>query len=172
MHVLFVCTGNLCRSPLAERLATLYSSQWSIDDFAATSAGTRASIGQPMNPTAAAILHKLGGDSSNFAARRLNRKIALDADLIITMERVHRDTVLELAPRLLRKTFTLSEVHELYVQFGAKRVNELADARPLLAAKDAPDIPDPIGMSVTQHEAVGSQIAAYLSQVFPLLIEK
>ena len=58
---------------------------------------------------AAPVLKRLGGDPSGFAARQLTPKIAADADLILTMTRVHREVVLEAVPRQLHKTFTLSE---------------------------------------------------------------
>ncbi len=59
MHVLFVCTGNICRSPTAERLAAGLSS---MADLRASSAGTRAVIAHPMHPDAAQALMDLGGE--------------------------------------------------------------------------------------------------------------
>ena len=56
MHVLFVCTGNICRSPTAERLAVAYAARHGIADFTSSSAGTHAVIGHPIHPDAAAVL--------------------------------------------------------------------------------------------------------------------
>src|SRR3954468_20311151 len=70
LHVLFVCTGNICRSPTAERLALAYSAGSNFENFTASSAGTRAVTGHPIEPVAACVLEKLGGDASDFAARR------------------------------------------------------------------------------------------------------
>ena len=79
---------------------------------------------------AALVLEKLGGDASDFAARQLTSRIASDADLILTMTRAHRDTVLELAPRQLHRTFTLSEAALLASECDAQSVADLAAFRP------------------------------------------
>ena len=97
MHVLFVCTGNICRSPIAERLSKAYAARLGINDFTASSAGTRAVIGHGIHHDAEFALQNLGGEASNFTARQLKPKVAAAADLVLTMTRSHRDMVLELA---------------------------------------------------------------------------
>jgi protein-tyrosine phosphatase len=166
VHLLFVCTGNICRSPTAERLTAAYGCQYRIPDFHVSSAGTRAVIGHPIHPESAPILCNLGGDPSNFAARQLSAKIATSADLILTMTRAHRDSVLELAPHRLHRTFTLSEAAGLASKYDARTVAELAPLRSHLMADDAPDISDPIGKSAETFAAVGAQI---LDLVLPIL---
>lgn len=168
MHVLFVCTGNICRSPSAERLATAHASIQHIPDFAASSAGTRAVIGHPIHSDAAAVLQGLGGDPSDFAARQLTPKIAALADLIVTMTRGHRDTVLELAPQKLHRTFTLAEASALATKFQVRTIADLANLRPQLLASEAPDVLDPIGQSTDVFETVGQQIADLLPPVIDL----
>lgn len=168
LHVLFVCTGNICRSPIAERLAVQRAARLEIPDFRASSAGTRAVIGHPIQPDAAAVLHELGGDASNFAARQLTSRIASDADLILTMTRAHRDAVLELAPHRLRRTFTLTGGARLVSEFHARNVEDLAALRSRLPADALLDINDPIGQSPNFHAAVGSQIAALLPPILEL----
>ena len=113
MHLLFVCTGNICRSPTAERLSVAYAARLEIADFTASSAGTRAVVGHAVHRDSEFALRKLGGDPSNFTARQLTSKIASSADLVLTMTRPHRDSVLELAPRQLNRTFTLVEAARL-----------------------------------------------------------
>lgn len=168
VNVLFVCTGNICRSPSAERLAAAYAAQYAIPNFMASSAGTRAVIGHPIHPNAAIILKELGGDASNFAARQLNSKIASAADLIITMTSVHRDTVLETAPRQLRRTFTLTEASHLAAMDDAETLSDLAGLRPRLGANEKLDIPDPIGQSPEVFAAIGAQIADLLPPILEL----
>jgi protein-tyrosine phosphatase len=168
LHVLFICTGNICRSPTAERLAAAYAVRSRIPNFTASSAGTRAMIGQPIHPNAVPVIEKLGGAVSNYAARQLTSKIASNADLVLTMTMAHRDSVLELAPHQLHKTFTLSEAARLATEFSARSVADLAELRPQLAAHDLLDIPDPIGQSADVFATVGSQIADLLPPILEL----
>jgi protein-tyrosine phosphatase len=168
LHVLFVCTGNICRSPIAERLATAYGARLQIPDFRASSAGTRAVISHPIHPDAALVLEKLGGEVSNFAARQLTSRIASDADLVLTMTRAHRDTVLELAPRQLHRTFTLTEAARLVSECNAQNVADLAALRPQLAARELSDISDPLGQSTEFFATVGSRIADLLPPILEL----
>jgi protein-tyrosine phosphatase len=168
VNVLFVCTGNICRSPTAERLAAAYAAEHGMLDLKMSSAGTRAVIGHPIHPSAAIILEELGGDPSNFAARQLKPKIAAAADLIIAMTSAHRDTVLETAPRQLRRTFTLTEAARLASMKGADTIADLAALRPHLLANDIADIPDPIGQSAEVFAAIGAQIAELLPPILDL----
>lgn len=163
-----MCTGNICRSPTAERLAAAYCTKAGITDFAASSAGTHAVIGHPVHPDAERVLLTLGGDPSNFAARQLKPKIASGADLILTMTRAHRDSVLELAPHLLKRTFSLPEAARLAQAHGAQTVADLANLRPKLIASEVPDIADPIGQNHEVFTAVGQQIADLLPSVLEL----
>lgn len=167
LRLLFVCTGNICRSPTAERLAVAYGYRLGIPDFEASSAGTRAVIGHPIQEDAARVLKELGGDTVDFAARQLTLKVASQADLIITMTAVHRDAVLELAPHRLNRTFTLSEA-SLLASRNAETVADLASLRPQLEPGERADIPDPIGQHVEIYSEVGSQIAELLPPVLEM----
>ena len=165
MHLLFVCTGNICRSPTAERLAKALSAGDAATGLRASSAGTRAVTGYPVHPEAARVLAELGGDPAHFAARQFSAKIASDADLLLAMTREHRDAVLELAPRQLRRTFTLAEAAELITRFDPSDVAELASLRSRLRAEQIPDVPDPIGQSPEVFDQVGAQIAALVQPI-------
>lgn len=137
-----------------------------IPGFTASSAGTRAVIGHPIHHDAARVLEELGGDVSNFAARQLSPRIASDADLVLTMTKAHRDTVLELAPRQLHRTFTLAEAARLASDYNAESVQDLAALR--AQVHDVPDIPDPIGRDPEFFAAIGTQIAGALSPILHL----
>lgn len=168
LKVLFVCTGNICRSPTAERLAIAYSVRCGIPEFNASSAGTRAVIGHPIQPDAALVIERLGADASHFAARQLTPRIASDADLVLTMTRAHRDTLLELAPHKLHRTFTLAEAARLASDCNAQTVADLAALRPRLAAHERADVPDPIGQGAETYARIGSWIAELLPPVLEL----
>ncbi len=158
MHILFVCTGNICRSPTAERLAAA----WGLD---ASSAGIHAMIGHPMHPEAARTLAELGGDPAGFTARQLNAKIAGAADLIVAMAREHRDAVLEIAPRQLKRTFTLTEISALIGEFQPADLAELAGLRPHLRAEQVTDVFDPIGQGPEVFDRMADRIVELLEPV-------
>ncbi len=166
--MLFVCTGNICRSPTAERLAAAYATRCQIPDLTASSAGTQAVIAHPMHHESARVLEELGGDASDFAARQLTPKIALNADLVLTMTRAHRDRVLELAPQRLHRTFTLTEAFRLATECNAQTVADLTAQRPRLAGHEPSDITDPIGQGTEIFDAIGSQIAELLPPILEL----
>ncbi|NVN52759.1 hypothetical protein HLY00_4469 [Mycolicibacterium hippocampi] len=99
-------------------------------------------------------------------ARQLTPKIASGSDLVLTMTKAHRDTVLGVAPRLLHRTFTLTEAARLVSEFNARDIGDLVALRPQLVAGESPDIADPIGQSADVFAAVGSQIS---DQIQPIL---
>nr|WP_158022671.1 low molecular weight phosphatase family protein [Mycolicibacterium gilvum] len=168
MHVLFVCTGNICRSPIAERLATALATQLKIPDFTSSSAGVRAVIGHPIHPEAALVLESLGGDASAFVARQFIPRIGSQADLIITMSAAHRDAVLERAPRLLARTFTLAEVAEFASGSDSATIADLPRLRVMQGVSGFGDVPDPIGLDSEAFDAVGTKIAASLPPILEL----
>lgn len=169
MHVLFVCTGNICRSPIAERLATVYGNRLKIPQLKVSSAGTRAVISHPIHCDAAHVLRRLGGDPSNFAARQLTTKVATEADLILAMTRRHRDAALELAPHKLHRSFTLGEVATLASLYKARTVADLPVLRSQLNIHEVSEVIDPIGQEASIFSAVGAQIAELLIPTVELI---
>lgn len=95
-RVLFVCTGNICRSPLAEVLLKRALAERGLDDVGVASAGTGAWDGAPASEGAYLVALERGLDLSSHRARLLTREIVEDTDLILTMARHHRARVHEL----------------------------------------------------------------------------
>src|SRR2546427_3700972 len=94
-HVLFVCTGNICRSPLAAALVERALKERGLD-VNVTSAGTGAWDGAPASEGAYLVGLERGLDLSGHRARLLTRELVQQADLILTMARHHRARVDEL----------------------------------------------------------------------------
>lgn len=109
-HVLTVCTGNICRSPLVERLL---AQGFAGADVEVSSGGTRAMVGDPMQMQSQEILEGYGGDATGFVARLLTPELVADADLVLALTRRHRSEVVQLHPRATRYTFTLRELARL-----------------------------------------------------------
>ena len=109
IRILTVCTGNICRSPVAERLLQAGLDQVLPGGFEVRSAGTRAMVGGPIQPLSADIVRMYGGTDKAFAARQLTARILRDTDIVLTMTSKHRGEVLQLDASLLKRTFTIRE---------------------------------------------------------------
>ncbi|KFJ05339.1 arsenate reductase/protein-tyrosine-phosphatase family protein [Bifidobacterium subtile] len=106
MHIMFVCTGNICRSPMGELLLTRYLRGTSIR---VSSAGTKGLTTHQIDPSARRIMDSIGIDSSGFRSRRLTRPMVQSADLILCFEQSQRKSIVTLVPTAVRYTFLLSD---------------------------------------------------------------
>ncbi len=158
LRILVVCTGNVCRSPLAERLLQAYLS----DRASVRSAGVQGLDRAEMDPLAAAELARRGGDPAGFRSRRVTPAAVREADLVLTMTTAQRSAVLADEPTALTRTFTLRELAHLLAdapagQLDAARIAELARRRSA-ATLERYDIADPIGQSAAVHAQVADDI--------------
>jgi protein-tyrosine phosphatase len=94
---------------VAERLLQAGLNQVLPGGFEVRSAGTRAMVGDPIQPMSADIIRTFGGDPEQFAARQLTPKILRGVDLVLSMTSGHRGAVLQLDASLLKRTFTIRE---------------------------------------------------------------
>jgi protein-tyrosine phosphatase len=78
--------------------------------FIVESAGTGALTGSPIDPRSAGMIRVLGGSADNFEARQITPELLQPQDLVLALTRAHRSQVVEMAPEMLRKTFTLREL--------------------------------------------------------------
>jgi protein-tyrosine phosphatase len=174
-RILVVCTGNICRSPLVERLLRVRLGDRLAERserVVVTSAGVRAVVGSGMTAEAAAELRSLGGDDLGFVSRQLTADLLEDADVVLAATLQHRSEVVRLAPQALHRTFTLRELHRLLRGADltglpadpADRVRELvALARSrhgvVPPARDGDDdVTDPYGRSVEEYAATTLQV--------------
>lgn len=183
-QILFVCTGNVCRSPAAERLLRRELDRASggisgLSGVDVASAGTGALIGEPISPPMAALIARAGADPEDFAARQLTRAILRPADLVITMTSEHRRDAVTLLPAAVQRTFVLAQLAQM---LGEVEVGEVAPAggassssgeriRAAVAAAKryrtpgvdpVEDVIDPYGRSSSVYAASFAQIQAAL----------
>ena len=113
--VLFVCTGNVCRSPMAEGI--FRRAVQARGDYRVFSAGLGAMEGQPPSTFAVQAVKELGIDISNQRSRMLTPELVYQADYIFGMTHSHIDTVMMLYPLAAEKTFLLREFDETLDHF-------------------------------------------------------
>lgn len=126
-HILFVCTGNTCRSPMAEGLMRKLAAERGIE-VEVRSAGVAATTGMPISHHAEAVLrdHDVRGPEHST---QLNADLIGWADLVLTLTRGHKQHVIQVFPDSVHKTYTLKE----YVEDDEQVMNDLQELDSLFA---------------------------------------
>ena len=109
--VVFVCTGNTCRSPMAEGILKARLSPGALEWAIVESAGTLGLSGTPPADGAIEDARADGVDISGYRSRPLDMGLVDEADLILVMEPYHKDCVVLLDRDAAKKTFLLGEFH-------------------------------------------------------------
>lgn len=151
MNILFVCTGNTCRSSMAEGIFKHLIIKLRIENICVSSAGISAFEGDEANEKAIYTLNKKGIDISNHKARQLSKDIINESDLILTMTKSHKRMILNALPELSHKVYTLKE----YVFI----INEEETTGKNL------DIDDPFGLDYNVYEKVAQEIEEQLIEI-------
>lgn len=186
-RILHVCTGNVCRSPIAERL-TRYELQRRLGrgdvGIAVESAGTWGHEGAPMEENAAAVLAEYGADPGEFSGRELLEEHVARADLILTATRDHRAQVVSMGHGAGLRTFTLKEftrvvraIDPTTLPYGGviDRARALVRAAAALRGwllpptPDADEVYDPYGAPITVFRNCGVEIYDALDPVLTAL---
>lgn len=105
--LLFVCIGNICRSPTAELL--MRQRLRGREAVEVSSAGLQALVGKPIDPEAAALLRENGIDPDTHVARQATPSVLAAADLILVMEQAHHAKIVREVPQVSGKTFLLGK---------------------------------------------------------------
>lgn len=169
-RILTVCTGNMCRSPLAERLIAARAAEHDLA-VAVSSAGTHARNGEDLHPETARLCMEMGADPSEFSSRLITAGNTSGTDLTLTAETSHRDAVQQLVPTLWKRVFTLREFELLARASPHTDVRGLARQRRSVT-EERLDIEDPIGKSIDVFNRTGNEISVAVEAVIRFLVQR
>lgn len=146
--ILFVCTGNTCRSSMAVAIAARLARERNMN-VEVKSAGIAACQGTPASPEAVRAAAALGIDLKDHRARRLHEDMVAEADIVLTMTAAHRDYITGTYPGAAAKTMTLKEyVNRFEGMEGG------SDGGPVEL-----DISDPFGQSESVYHATAAELS-------------
>ncbi len=170
LHVLFVCTANICRSPFMELTARDLAGPDATVTFA--SAGTHGFREHPMDVVMGKALGSRGLGNDEFLSQPLTGELIEEADLVLTAEASHRTFILDDHPSTFRKVFTLGQfaeaVRTLSPDLAGRDLLQAAGERRGGAASEL-DVRDPYGRGPEAAESCAEQIDELLRVVVPAL---
>ena len=141
--IVFICTGNTCRSPMAEGLFKALNGEQKTG-LEAISAGIFTNNGMPASENAVIVAKELGADISNHKSQMLNGDIVNDAKYLVCMTGAHYDQILLKFPNVSDKLFTLLPT----------------------------DIDDPFGGNIDEYRSCASQIKSAVESIIERLSKK
>lgn len=148
MKLLFVCTGNTCRSPMAAAIARKLAAERGLHDVTVASAGTGALDGAPASDGALLVGMEAGVDLAPHRARALTREVVADADLILVMGGGHLERVRQLG--------------------GEDRAHLLPDYA--AGADSGRQISDPFGADLAVYRATYAELEAEIARALDRLV--
>ncbi|UUZ82572.1 low molecular weight protein arginine phosphatase [Paenibacillus sp. P26] len=184
-RILFVCTGNTCRSPMAEGMLRKMLTEQGFAGVEVKSAGVAAYEGSPMSDHAATVL-KSKGCTVSGQSTPLTEELIAWADLILTMTSSHKRHTIQLYPESVDKVFTLkeyvngddgsaaliAEMESLVTDLQLKQAlsqpiteEERARLATLEKGPPNPDISDPFGGPLHRYQACADEIEACLRKL-------
>lgn len=157
--ILFVCTGNTCRSSMAEALFKhmLENKKDNLGEIKVISAGTCAWEGDEASPNAIKVLKEKGITMMDHSSTPLTPKLIKEADLILTMTLNHKMAVLYMCPKSENKVYTLKE----YVLHDGEKLH----IEQLASQEINYDIKDPFGQSVDVYRESAEEIEHNLQKL-------
>ncbi len=178
IEILIVCTGNICRSPMAEGLLRLRLRERGIP--AEVSSTGLVAAGRAVPADALAAARRFGVDLDAHRSRVLDRDQLDRADLVLTMEQAHVREVAVLDREHFGRTFTLREIVRRGGEVGPRKDGETVEGwlervaigrrvRDVLGVGTGDDVADPYGRSATTYRRAADEIDGLLVRLLDLL---
>lgn len=145
-RLIFICTGNICRSAMAKYYAQQKANHKSDNMYYITSAGISAIEGEGASANSKVAMDKYGIDMSSHRATPIDRSDIKEADYIFVMTKIHKRIVGEMYPELKEKIFTLKE-------FAYEDYNNM-------------DIDDPWGYNIEVFTEIAKEIVDCVDKIF------
>ena len=169
-----VCTGNLCRSPMAEALLRHELDARGCTDVEVASAGTWAGHDHPATSDAVRVVGDLGVDLQRHASRPLSASDVERADLVIAMTGVHVREITALAPGAVDKIRLMKELREIEIENSGPRETVAGRLDALLAGKRphprrSLDVDDPMGLPRSAYERCATELRDGISALVGVL---
>ena len=150
-NIMFVCTGNTCRSPMAEAAFRKLVTDSGVDDIEVFSSGAGALDGQPASRFAVETVKLWDIDLTAHKSQALTKSLIDQSDLIFALAATHYNTVLGLAPEAYDRTYLLKKFPE--------------------SGDKGEGVIDPIGMPLTVYNEVFLDITTVLELMLPRALE-
>lgn len=165
-----VCTGNICRSPMAEAMLRAELERRGCESVEVASAGTWAGHGHPATPEALQVLEARDIDFTGHRSRPVDPDELAEADLVVAMTSVHVKELRQMSEAVGTKLVMMKEIVEMEVgePMGASGLDTfLAGRRP--EPRRALDLDDPMGLPVFAYERAADEIAAGIARLAEIL---
>jgi len=153
-QILLVCSGNTCRSPIAEGLLKRKLPAHLQTEVGVISAGTLGIENQPATPNATTVTKERCGDIESHRSKGVSKHLIKDADIIFCMAQEHKSYILHHFPAYRENVFLL---RDFATEAGQKM--------------DDPDIFDPIGSSLNVYRECCKIIESELDRILPYLVD-
>lgn len=147
-HILFVCTANICRSPVAEGILRQRLESQFMDGWTVGSAGTWVEQERGASQNSVLVLEERGIDISDHVARTVTGEMLRDADLILCMETGHAEALMAEFPETRGKVYMLS-------QMVGRRHN----------------VADPYGLPLEDYQHMAAEVEQLIDEALPRIRE-
>jgi len=143
-HIMFVCTGNTCRSPMAEGALKVLLEKEKPGEYEVYSSGTAAAVGYPATVYAREAAKMWSVDLSGHTSQPLSEDLIEQADLILAMSPEHLRSILEISPEAADRVYLFKNFPD--------------------TGQDGEGVEDPIGQDLSKYNEVFLDIGEYLGK--------